>query len=187
MALKLVGIGGMGLMLSPSAKHLSSQAPARFIRMHDRRSMDQRREACRQAWKEHGAELVPDFASLVGDGRFDGLVICAGKNGDDLEIIRSILPLLKERCSKPPFILHLSTVSTGFVEAASQALQAEGISYANYPLTGGPAGAEAGTMLILASGNPSLYQMLEPTLQAIGNPKYFGERTSAGAEVKLIG
>jgi 3-hydroxyisobutyrate dehydrogenase len=187
MALKLVGIGGMGLMLSPAAKHLASQGPARFIRVHDRKTLDERREACRHAWKEHGAELVSDFESLIKDGGFDGLVICAGKNGDDLQIIRSVLPLIKERCAEPPFILHLSTVSTGFAEAASQALQAQGIGYANYPLTGGPAGAEAGTMLILASGDPALYQKLEPTLQAIGNPKYFGERTSAGAEVKLIG
>jgi 3-hydroxyisobutyrate dehydrogenase len=42
-------------------------------------------------------------------------------------------------------------------------------------------------MLILASGNQSLYSRLEPMLQVIGNPKFFGTSVTAGAEVKLIG
>jgi len=187
MTLKLVGIGGLGLMLSPAARHLQSGSVARFLRMHDRGSHDPRRDACREAWRRHGAELVSDFSALIGDGDFDGIVVCAGKNGDDLDILRPLVPLVSKTCTRPPFILHLSTVSTRFVEAASSALNAYGIAYVNYPLTGGPAGAEAGTMLILASGDPDLYAELEPTLQAIGKPRFFGERAAAGAEVKLIG
>ena len=187
MTLKLVGIGGLGLMLSPSARHLGTSGPARFLRIHDRGTSDPRREACRQAWQDHGADLVPDFESLIGQGDFDGLVICAGKNGDDLDIIQSVAPLITERCPQLPFILHLSTVSTGFVQAAHSFLKSRGIRYINTPLTGGPAGAEAGTMLILASGDQSLYSQLEPTLETMGNPKYYGDKVTAGAEVKLIG
>ena len=36
MTIKLLGIGGMGLMLSPSARHLTLEGPARFVRVHDR-------------------------------------------------------------------------------------------------------------------------------------------------------
>jgi len=42
-------------------------------------------------------------------------------------------------------------------------------------------------MLILASGDPALYERLEPTLKAIGNPRFFGPGITTGAEVKLIG
>jgi 3-hydroxyisobutyrate dehydrogenase len=42
-------------------------------------------------------------------------------------------------------------------------------------------------MLILASGSQSTYSRLEPMLQTIGNPKYFGSGITAGAEVKLMG
>jgi 3-hydroxyisobutyrate dehydrogenase-like beta-hydroxyacid dehydrogenase len=86
-----------------------------------------------------------------------------------------------------PFILHLSTVSAGFAQAAYDFLSAEDIDYVNYPLTGGPLGAENANMLILASGSESIYSRLEPTLQTIGNPKYFGSSVTAGAEVKLMG
>jgi 3-hydroxyisobutyrate dehydrogenase-like beta-hydroxyacid dehydrogenase len=187
MAMELVGIGGLGLMLSPSARHLKPGGPARFLRIHDRGTRDARRDACRRQWEEHGARLVHRFEDLILDGDFDGIVICAGKNGDDAGIIRSIVPLIKKTRRGFPFILHLSTVSSGFVKAAHDHLNTLGIDYANYPLTGGPLGAEAGSMLILASGEPSLYRRLEPTLETIGNPRFFGPRVTAGAEAKLIG
>ena len=187
MTMKLVGIGGMGLMLSPSAKHLKPGGSASFLRIHDRGTKDDRRDMCRQAWKDHGADLVDDYDSLVGDGDYDGVVICAGKNGDDCNIFRSLVPLMLQNKQGQPFILHLSTVSAGFAQAAHEVLSAAGIDYVNYPLTGGPLGAENANMLILASGDESIYARLEPMLQTIGTPRYFSSSVTAGAEVKLIG
>ena len=188
MAINLVAIGGLGLMLSPSAKHLKpGDRPARFLRVHDRGTADARRDQCRTAWRAHGAQVVNDFDTLIGAGDFDGLVICAGKNGDDLNILREVTPVLKRQHAGNPFVLHLSTVSAGFVSAALDFLAAREIAYVNYPLTGGPAGADNATMLILASGSPELYEKLLPTLEIIGNPKFFGDSPTAGSEVKLMG
>lgn len=187
MTLRLVGIGGMGLMLSPSARHLKAGGPAEFLRIHDRGTQDDRRNACREAWKAHGAEVVIDYETLVGDGDFDGVVICAGKNGDDRDIFRSIAPLMQQARQARPFILHLSTVSAGFAQSAFEFLRNHDIDYVNYPLTGGPLGAENANMLILASGSQEIYNRLETMLQTIGNPKFFGTGVTAGAEVKLIG
>lgn len=187
MPLRLVGIGALGLMLSPSAKHLTNEGPARFLRIHDRGTLDVRRDSCRQAWRSHGARLVGDLESLVAGDDYDGVVVCAGKNGDDLNIFRSLIPLMRSTPARRPFILHLSTVSAGFVHAAHDYCRDQHIGYVNYPLTGGPVGAESATMLILASGDDTLYTKLEPMLQVIGKPRYFGDAVSAGAEVKLIG
>ena len=79
MSLKLIGIGGLGLMLNPSAKHLSANGPAHYLRIHDRGSKTAGRETFRENWRKHGAELVSSYEALVGDGEFDGVVICAGK------------------------------------------------------------------------------------------------------------
>ncbi len=187
MTLKLVGIGGMGLMLSPSAKHLKTGGPAQFLRIHDRGTRDARRDACREAWKAHGAEIVADYAALIGEGDYDGVVVCAGKNGDDCDIFRSIAALMQKHKKGRPFILHLSTVSAGFAQAAFNYFDAADIDYVNYPLTGGPLGAETANMLILASGSEAIYARLEPMLQTIGKPKFFSTGVTAGAEVKLIG
>ncbi|HEB95148.1 MAG TPA: NAD(P)-dependent oxidoreductase [Sedimenticola thiotaurini] len=190
--LKLVYVGGLGMMAGPAAIHLTPAETARVLRVHDRGSPGEQKVSFRLAWKEHGAELVPDFDRLIGDGDLDGVVVCAGKNGDDLPIIAELTRLLRARCRRPVFILHLSTVSPPFVEAAVRFCRQAGIDYANYPLTGGPLGAMLGGgdprgMLILASGERPLYERLLPTLKRLGHPRFFGGEPAAGAVTKLIG
>jgi len=190
--LKLVYVGGLGMMAGPAATHLTPHGPARVLRVHDRGTRGGERDRFRTAWREHGAELVADFDHLIGDGDIDGVVVCAGKNGDDLPIVAELTRLLEQRCSNRPFILHLSTLSPTFSEVATGFCADHGVDYANYPLTGGPLGASLGGadpkgMLILASGDQEFYQRVLPLLQRLGHPRYFGEQPSAGAITKLIG
>ncbi|MCW8908124.1 MAG: NAD(P)-binding domain-containing protein [Sedimenticola sp.] len=191
--LKLAYLGGLGMMAGPAAGHLAGEdSPARVLRVHDRGTPGVARDRYRSDWREHGAELVPALEGLVGNGDLDGVVVCAGKNGDDLPLIAELTRRLAAVSSQRPFILHLSTVSPDFAEVASGFCGRNGVDYANYPLTGGPLGAQLGGadpkgMLILASGEESLYQRLLPTLQRLGNPRYFGQAAAAGAITKLIG
>ena len=190
--LKLAYVGGLGLMAGPSAIHLTPVKTARVMRVHDRGNPGKQRESFRAAWREHGADLVPDFDQLVGAGDIDGVVLCAGKNGDDLPLLAQLVRLLKDRCQARPFVLHLSTVSPAFAENASRFCASAQVDYANYPLTGGPLGAMLGGgdpkgMLILASGPQALYERLLPTLHKLGHPRYFGPSPVAGAVTKLIG
>jgi 3-hydroxyisobutyrate dehydrogenase len=190
--LKLAYVGGLGMMAGPGAVHLTPVGPAQVVRFHDRGKGGEHRERFRSAWKEHGAAPVAELSDLVGTGDIDGVVVCAGKNGDDLPLIARLASLLSRRCDSRQFILHLSTVSPKFAEASAQFCAELGVDYANYPLTGGPLGAELGGsdpkgMLILAAGDESLYQRLEPMLQRLGHPRYFGQTVSAGSVTKLIG
>lgn len=188
MTLKLIAIGALGHMLGPTAKHLEHSDSAQFLRFLDRGKQGERRDKFRADWNTHGASSVLSLAELVGDGNFDGVVICAGKNGDDYKIFRELVPLLaKQTTQKRYFILQLSTVSCAFVKASHDYCLNHNIDYANYPLTGGAKGAAAATMLILACGSKSLYQRLENFLQVIGKPKYFGEKIEMAAAIKLIG
>lgn len=190
--LRLAYVGGLGLMAGPAGTHLKADGPAKVLRVHDRGNPGQQRDAFRHSWREHGAELVGTFDALVGDGQLDGVVACCGKNGDDVGIIAALARLLRARCHQQPFIMHMSTVSAGFAVAARDFCTQQEVGYVNYPLTGGPLGAQLGGghpngMLILASGDQDLYARLEPTLTVLGRPKYFGASVSAGAETKLIG
>lgn len=184
--LKLGIVGGLGVMASPMARHWKVDGPARVLRVHDRGGKGANREKSREQWREHGASFVSSYEDLVGHGELDGIIVCAGKNGDDLNILSSLAKAIVAVGSRP-FICHMSTVSTGFAESANRFLSAKGIEYANYPLTGGALGAERGTMLILGSGSQPLFERLEPALKCIGNPRFFGTRPSAGAEVKFMG
>lgn len=190
MPLKLVAIGGLGTMLGPSAHHLQHSTVAKYIRVLDRKSTEKEKEMRRQAWRKHGGELVNSLGGLLLDGDFDGVVVCAGKNGDDFEIFSQLVPMLKmltDQIGRHYFILHLSTVSCDFVRATVAYCEHHQVQYANYPLTGGAKGAENAQMLILASGDEALYQKLLPMLELIGKPKYFGIEVDGGAVVKLIG
>ena len=184
--LKVGLLGGMGAMASPMARHWSGDSPVRVLRVHDRGTTSARHEKCRKDWITHGAELVATLPDVVGAGDLDGVFVCCGKNGDDLPLIAELC-LLISKTGKPQFICHLSTVGTGFAEAATTFCANHGVQYVNYPLTGGALGAENATMLILASGDQTLFERLAPGLEKLGNPKFFGARPSAGAEVKLIG
>ncbi len=190
--LRLVYVGGLGMMAGPAAIHLTPAESARVLRVHDRGNPGKQRDRFRSVWREHGADLVPEFDQLIGDGEIDGVVVCAGKNGDDLPLIAELSSLLSVRCRPRPFLLHLSTVSPSFTEAAFRFSEGLGVDYANYPLTGGPLGAMLGGgdpkgMLILACGANALYQRLLPTLEKLGRPRYLGSSPSAGAVTKLIG
>lgn len=190
--LRLAYVGGLGLMAGPGGTHLRADGPAKVARVHDRGTPGAHKDAFRVGWIQHGAKLVEDFDTLIGDGQLDGVVVCCGKNGDDVGILTELANLLQARCSDQPFIMHMSTVSAGFTRAANTFCSEKGVGYVNFPLTGGPLGAELGGghqngMLILASGDKVLYKRLEPTIMMLGRPKYYGESVSAGAETKLIG
>lgn len=190
--LRLAYVGGLGLMAGPAGTHLKADGPARVLRVHDRGTAGGQRDAFRQSWQAHGATLVGTFDALIGDGELDGVVACCGKNGDDVGVIAELARLLQQRCKARPFLVHMSTVSAGFTIAAQEFCTQQGVDYVNYPLTGGPLGAQLGGghpngMLILASGDQTLYRRLEPTLQVLGRPRNFGPSVSAGAETKLIG
>lgn len=188
--LRLVGIGALGNMLSPAAKHLSNNNPhGTFIRIYDHNPMNEHKQDRRKSWIEHGAKLVHTIEETIGQGDIDGVVICAGKNGDDVEIISKVVSVIKTNYSNSarPFILHLSTVSADFVESAQQVCNEVKIPYVNYPLTGGAKGALDATMLILCSGDPKLYDQVKPLLSVLGKPKFYNQDPTTAAKVKLIG
>lgn len=186
-SLSLGVVGGLGLMASPMAVHLGDSKPARVLRYLDRGTVGGGREDARRDWVAHGAKPTSSMDALVGAGEdLDGVFVCAGKNGDDAPLIGRLASLLGQN-SKDKFICHMSTVSTNFPTVAAKVCAKSGVQYFSCPLTGGPSGARAGTMLMLASGPEALFDKLLPTFESMGKPKFFGERIDAASEVKLIG
>lgn len=186
--LQVAVVGGLGKMASPMAVHWKDRDSIRVTSILDRGTQSPRHDLNRKRWQEAGVPSVSNYADLLGTADLDGVFVCCGKNGDDLPIVAALIRDLAKRNSRHPlFICHLSTVSNRFVESAYSYAQKQGVDYVNYTLTGGQTGAEKGSMLILSSGNHALYQRLESSLKLIGNPKYFGPRIDAAADVKFIG
>src|SRR5262245_13992314 len=125
-------------MASPMARHWLGGNRARVVRIVDRGRAGGGREARRAAWVRHGAEFVSTAGELVKDD-LDGVIVCCGKNGDDQPLITELLAALP-RGRPGRFLCHMSTVSAGFAAACDRKAKGADVAYANYPLTGGPAG-----------------------------------------------
>ena len=79
-----------------------------------------------------------------------------------------------------------STVGPGTSRKVAQALAAQGAAFLDAPVSGGVAGAEAGTLTVMIGGDAAALEQARPVLAAIGQRLNHVGPTGAGAIVKLI-
>jgi 3-hydroxyisobutyrate dehydrogenase-like beta-hydroxyacid dehydrogenase len=65
------------------------------------------------------------------------------------------------------FIDH-STVSPGLNRACAEELKVKGANFLDAPVSGGPAGAQAGTLTVMVGGEQAVFDAARPVLQAFG-------------------
>ena len=82
--------------------------------------------------------------------------------------------------------IDLTTNSVSAVKRMAALEAKRGVFYLDAPVTGGVAGAEAGTLTVLASGDRLAFERAEPVLQAIGTNIFYLGETGTGTLVKLI-
>ena len=82
--------------------------------------------------------------------------------------------------------VDLSTNSVTAVRRMAALEAARGVHYLDSPVTGGVAGAEAGTLTLLVSGDRLAFERAEPVMKAIGTNVFYLGETGTGTVVKLI-
>ncbi|MES2324533.1 MAG: NAD(P)-dependent oxidoreductase [Pseudomonadota bacterium] len=151
---------GIGLMGHPMA--------ARLARAGLRVAAWNRTSAKAHALRGAGVTPHDDLDDAV---RGAGLVISMLESGTAVgEVITAALPALQ------PGTLWIDMSSTQHGEAlAFSALLAEhGCRFIDAPVSGGVAGAEAGTLAIMAGGASADFDQAAPVLQAMGRPTLVG-------------
>jgi 3-hydroxyisobutyrate dehydrogenase/2-hydroxy-3-oxopropionate reductase len=83
------------------------------------------------------------------------------------------------------FIDH-STVSPGLNRACAEQLASRGAAFLDAPVSGGPAGATAGTLTVMVGGDQAAFDRALPLLQAFGKNIRLCGPVGAGQVVKLI-
>ncbi len=79
-----------------------------------------------------------------------------------------------------------STVSMATNQKCAEAAQAKGATFLDAPVSGGPGGAQSGTLTIMIGGDAQSVEKAMPLFQAMGeNIKHCGPQT-AGTVVKLV-
>lgn len=83
-------------------------------------------------------------------------------------------------------LIDISTVSPDVSREVYAAAAARGVSFLDAPVSGGPEGAAAGTLTIMAGGDAAAFQRALPLLQVLGsNVRHVGP-SGAGSVVKLV-
>jgi 3-hydroxyisobutyrate dehydrogenase-like beta-hydroxyacid dehydrogenase len=89
------------------------------------------------------------------------------------------------RGSRAKTIVDLSTSGPGMAGRVSAALKERGIAWIDAPVSGGIAGAMAGTLAVMASGPRASFDTVEPLLKNFGKVFYVGEKAGLAQVAKL--
>ncbi|BCX18192.1 MAG: 3-hydroxyisobutyrate dehydrogenase [Geminicoccaceae bacterium] len=165
-----LGFVGLGAMGAPIARRL---AAAGFpVALFDR-------DPARLATLEGTANLsrAADLAELERDA--DILLTCLPSEKAVCEVAAALRrPVL--------FLLDLSTVRPTTARTLHAELAGRGIRYVECPSIGGPAEAEAGTLLLLLSGDPTDIERIRPLLPTIGNRARIVGGPGAASRVAIV-
>ena len=83
--------------------------------------------------------------------------------------------------------VDLSTTGPTVAAQVASALSGAGIGYLDAPVSGGPGGAEKGTLTIIASGQRALFDELEPLFRVLGtNVFHVGDQPGQGQLTKIL-
>lgn len=83
--------------------------------------------------------------------------------------------------------VNLGTTGSAYSRDVSDAMAAEGKAFLDAPISGGPPGAEAGTLGIMCSGDKATFEALKPALEAIsGKLVYLNDKPGAAQTMKLV-
>lgn len=83
-------------------------------------------------------------------------------------------------------VVDLSTTGPRVAKKVGAALAQKGIAFIDAPVSGGPSGARAGTLAVMAACAREDFDALEPALKAIGRPFHVGTEPGMGQVMKLV-
>ena len=88
--------------------------------------------------------------------------------------------------NKAKVFVDLSTTGPGVAKEVAAALARKGITAVDAPVSGGPGGAERGTLAIMVSCPRAIADQLRPALEILGKFFFIGEEAGMGQTMKLI-
>lgn len=149
----LIGFVGAGLMGAGMVRNLD--AAGHTVRLYARRP---RRAAGLPA------RLTDSIAAAV-DGADIGMS-CVTDSPDVREVVGAML----DAPNPPPIILETSTIAPAVARELAEECRRRGVAYLDCPLSGGPPGADAGTLAVMVGGDADALERATPVLDAIGDP-----------------
>jgi 2-hydroxy-3-oxopropionate reductase len=172
--LRLVGFVGVGVMGGPMARRLLEAGYPLLV--HDR---DPKAVAALEALgarRADNAKAVADEATLVFTSLPSPAVfrtVTTGPGG-----------IVEGKAVK--VAIDLSTVGSIATKEVAAVLLAKGIQMVDAPVSGGAAGAKAGTLAVMAAGAPAAVEQARPMFDVFGKLIVVGEQPGQAQLLKLL-
>jgi 3-hydroxyisobutyrate dehydrogenase-like beta-hydroxyacid dehydrogenase len=167
-----VGFVGLGLMGAPMAQRLLQAG-------HNLTVTSRRRESALEL-EANGARWAPDAAACA-EG-MDATILML----PDVGTVEAIaLGEDGTLAGRTPVLIDMSTTAPALSERIAQAASGYGTFALDAPVSGGPAGAQAGTLSIMVGGDAGTYESMQSLLEAMGTPRLLGP-AGAGQRAKLV-
>ena len=174
-AIKSIAFVGLGAMGAPMAENL--------VKRQFRVTGFDMREAARDALAAAGGHAAASAAEAAKGA--DALVLMVVNAAQ----ARSVLFDAGALAALAPdaIVMLMATCPPGEAEAIAAKVAESGRHMVDCPVSGGVAGATAGTLTIMASAPAAVLERARPVLSALGDKLYeIGERPGQGATVKTV-
>jgi 3-hydroxyisobutyrate dehydrogenase-like beta-hydroxyacid dehydrogenase len=142
------------------------------------------REAVRTAFVASGAAAVASPAELPTD--LDAVVVFVINAAQTEQVLFGAEGCLA-RLGQGAVILCCATIAPEAAKALGARITAAGFLMLDSPVSGGKAGAEAGTLTVMAAGSDAAFAKARPVLDAIaGKVWQLGDQPGVGSTVKMV-
>ncbi|OZI45186.1 NAD(P)-dependent oxidoreductase [Bordetella genomosp. 4] len=169
----IYGFIGLGNMGGPMAKRLLDAGNVLHVTDSDP-AMMRRLVEC-GAVAHDSAQDVGDAADVVFLSLPDGKVVESVLSGE-----QGLAWANRAKC-----VVDLSTIGPAAAQRAFDILAEQGIEYVDAPISGGPTGAERGTLAVMVACAPARYEALTQVLGHFGKPFYLGAEAGQAQVMKL--
>jgi 3-hydroxyisobutyrate dehydrogenase len=166
---------GTGIMGAPMARNCAAAGL-------DVRAWNRTPEKAR-ALAEHGVTPVESPADAVRDADAVVTMLTDGAAVEDVMAGQGALAAMDDDA----VWLQMSTVGIAATERLSGLARERGVAYVDAPVVGTRQPAEAGELLVLASGPEAVRDRAAPVFDAVGRAtRWLGEEPGAGTRLKLV-
>lgn len=173
--MSIVGFVGLGTMGRPMAKNL--------IKAGHQLVFYARRPEVVTEFTALGAKQAATAAEVTKAAEFVVTIVTADPQLAEIALgAEGILA----GAAKGKMLIDMSTVSAQTEQQIAGRLAERGMAMLDAPVSGGPWGAEAGTLTIMVGGTAQDYSRAQPVLDAMGKKIFHLGAIGAGQTVKLI-
>lgn len=169
-----IGFIGLGLMGRPMAEHLHAAGH----QLH----LWARRPATLEIWQQRSAVQCHGSASEVA-AHSEACITMLADSHDVEEVILGAQGLVQGGRAGQVFI-DMSTISPSVARQIAAQLEGLGMDFIDAPVSGGPVGAQAASLSIMAGGSAAVFERIEPLLRLMGRHVLHMGASGAGQVAK---